>query len=42
MIIVNEEKNEVYQKIKKMYLQGVNTEKIAFELNREGQTISQR
>lgn len=35
-IIVNEEKNEVYQKIKKMYLQGVNTEKIAFELNREG------
>lgn len=35
-IIVNEEKNEVYQKIKKMYLQGINTEKIAFELNRKG------
>ncbi|NLK98832.1 MAG: recombinase family protein [Epulopiscium sp.] len=34
-IIVNKEKNEVYQRIKKMYLQGFNTEKIAFELNKE-------
>lgn len=35
-IIVNEEKNAVYQRIKQMYLQGINTEKIAFQLNKEG------
>jgi site-specific DNA recombinase len=34
-IIVNQEKNEVYQRIKKMYLSGIGTERIAFQLNRE-------
>jgi site-specific DNA recombinase len=35
-IEVDEEKNTVYQRIKQMYLQGINTEKIAFQLNKEG------
>lgn len=35
-IEVDEEKNAVYQRIKKMYLSGLNTEKIAFQLNKEG------
>jgi len=34
-IIVNEEKNKVYQKIKQMYLGGMGTERIAFQLNKE-------
>lgn len=34
-IVVNEEKNKVYQKIKQMYLAGMGTERIAFQLNRE-------
>lgn len=34
-IIVNEEKNKVYQRIKQMYLNGIGTERIAFQLNRE-------
>lgn len=35
-ILVDKDKNEVYQRIKKMYLSGMNTEKIAFQLNKEG------
>lgn len=34
-IVVNEEKNKVYQRIKQMYLSGMGTERIAFQLNRE-------
>lgn len=34
-IIVNPEKNQVYQRIKQMYLRGMGTERIAFKLNRE-------
>lgn len=35
-IEVDEEKNAIYQQMKKMYLSGMNTEKIAFELNKQG------
>ncbi|MDF2503052.1 recombinase family protein [Clostridium sp.] len=36
-IVVNEEKNEVYQQIKKMYLEdNLGTERIAFKLNQAG------
>lgn len=34
-IVVNEEKNKVYQRIKQMYLGGMGTERIAFQLNKE-------
>lgn len=34
-IVVNQEKNQVYQRIKQMYLSGMGTERIAFQLNRE-------
>ena len=34
-IVVNQEKNQVYQRIKQMYLNGMGTERIAFQLNRE-------
>ena len=34
-IVVNQEKNQVYQRIKQMYLSGMGTEQIAFQLNRE-------
>jgi len=34
-IVVNKEKNAVYQRIKQMYLGGMGTERIAFQLNRE-------
>lgn len=34
-IVVNQEKNEVYQRIKQMYLGGMGTERIAFQLNIE-------